>query len=376
VQEFRNRRRRVGAFEIVGSGDTARANKLQIVGNEYQYPTGEELGVPYLDLSRIQTDLFVTNISRVGGESRTRLRELGLALESARTSNLRVPIIMNVPVAKLPDFASLGMKGPSEITLLGNDQYRALQILVRPEEINSIRPRLMELGAEDVGFGDPVKVERGTEKSEVLRVLPFGESQNIEALSPPTYDAEIAEWLSNLELTIADRALNPDEKSRTTKALRLGTEYCVSRFVVEIAELSEAVRRSDDKGVVEEAGQCVYWFLVALRSKGLTLKDVVNTEKYEDVQQVLQELVRSLRESIDSADAQETTGTSSFLSSGVDGAAISIIDQSLRFSTAIRKETRDEAIVQARKSFASLVTLVELAGVTFDAVMEREQSGG
>lgn len=198
VNDWRQKNRRIGAFEIVGSGDTARQNNLQIV-EEFKYPSCESLGLPYLDLNRITTDLYVSNITRMSTKSKDRLREIGLALESARTVNRFVTFQCNVLTSDVPRFADLGMKGPTVCPLVGPREatWSAITISVQEDEQNAMRVELLARGAKDILSGSPLNAEPDAEQSSVIQLLPFTQD-TINMPEAPINDPEMSRELNRL----------------------------------------------------------------------------------------------------------------------------------------------------------------------------------
>lgn len=87
VNEWRNSGKRIGGFDIVGSGKTARILNLQIVDEEIEYPTGEELGVPYMNLRNIRTDLYAVNVEKMNDTTLRTLDSLKQKLQQAMQPN-------------------------------------------------------------------------------------------------------------------------------------------------------------------------------------------------------------------------------------------------------------------------------------------------
>lgn len=384
--------RSVGAFEVVGTGETARANNLQIVGTDlFPYPSGADMGMPYLDLLSIRTDLFFTNASRISKRSRQMLRELGMALESAKESNMRVPVTFNVLSDKAKNFDQFGMKGPSEMRVRGRDPelYKALQIYVESDKVNEMRPVFFELGAEDMAVGEPQRMEIGPNESEVIRVLPFG-SDEAEAADVPDRNAEVAEWILELCATIDDREKNPPVAgSSTVTALQKGLEFCVSRYANEVAELGRALRRGDREEAMSEAGQAVFWLLVSLQARRLPIERVIDKlyrpEKEEDGDPKdaepapidwaaeLEGNIRRMRTAVRTGDLLELNGLGYLLNEGLSNASVAVGDSALELTTAFRKRGDAASEIAAADGLGALICLCELAGIPFDEVMDTER---
>lgn len=172
VNEFRNEDANVAAFEIVGSGDTARKNRLQIVKNELVYPIFNTVNP-----EQVQTDLFLTNKDSLSNFTKESLQELGLALESAMNDGVYASIRFNAPNIALDRFRNFGMKGPTVSPLLSREdegqRWSALEIFVPEDVANSTRLQILRLGGKDVGIERGVRVDMPVDQSEVLKVLPL-----------------------------------------------------------------------------------------------------------------------------------------------------------------------------------------------------------
>ncbi|HRH93306.1 MAG TPA: hypothetical protein PKV72_02110 [Candidatus Peribacteria bacterium] len=387
--------RSIGALEIVGSGETARANRLQIVGNDvFPYPSGADMDMPYLNLLDIRTDLFMTNAGRISQRSRQMLRELGLALESAKETNQYVAFTFNIPADQVSRFADLGMKGPSIMGVATRDgsEWRALQVYAPIARKNAMRAELMRRGAQDLSVGETLQVEVAADKSEVLNVLPFAGDASPEAAEIPDRNGEVADWLMGLRDTIAERAATMNDPlakpSSTIDALKQGLRFCVDRYGVEMAELSRAVRRGDREEIIVEAGQAVYWLMVSLQSRGLRLEEVINDlyrpEKEESEPDVpdlepgiewrseLEGNVRRLRAAVRNGDMLELNGMGYLINEGVNTASVSLVDRATELNTAFRSSSDLTAIQEAADALSGIVCLCEMAGVSFDEVMDKE----
>ncbi len=400
VTEFRDKSPfvKTGALEIVGSGDTARANRLQIVGNDvFPYPSGADMNMPYLDLMNVTTDLYMTNIGRVGSRSREMLQELGLALESARERNSFVTFKFNIPADKAGRFSEFGMKGPtpSQQWERGGIQWVALEISVPTDQENKTQAALMQRGAEDVLMFGPVRGAVAAERSEVLGVLPFlsADQAEPETTEAPDRNREVADWLIGLRGTIAERDAKKDEPqdkpSSTIEALKQGLRFCVDRYGVEMAELSKAVRRGSRDEIIAEAGQAVYWLMVALQSRGIPFERVISEmyrpEKDEPLDEIpdlmtapdwpteLQTNVRRIRDAVKTGDLFELNGMGYLLNEGVNNASVALVDRSTELNTAFRAKGADvRATAEAADALTGLICLCELAGVDFAEVMDKE----
>lgn len=285
VNEWRGRNA-VAAFEIVESGETARKNALRIMEGEISFPAGEKIGLPYLDLLNISTDLYVTRISRMTARERDALRALGLALESARQTNRYASFRFNIPTGCKSEFRDLGMKGPtySPVESRDGNPWSAGEILVPLERKNAMRMELLRRGACDLCSGEPLNVEVSADASEVLSALPFiapetgsGENQGDAAPAAEKLKETFA-FLLPLEQTIAERAVSCDRTSGTWRALEQGTEFCSTKCCEEVLEFLQALSAEGRERVLEEAADLLYRFLVALRSKGVELSAVFDSD--------------------------------------------------------------------------------------------------
>lgn len=364
VNDWRTKEPRVGAFEIVGSGDTARQNDLQIVEN-FAYPTGEMLDLQYLDLNRITTDLYASNINNASKRSRDMLREIGLALESARTVNRFVTFQFNVPNAELAKFADLGMKGPSVSPLLTKDgeQWSAVTISVPENRQNAARAELMARGAKDLLTSSPLNAEPNAEMSNVIRLLPFGSGAESREPMATIDRAEEAGWLVGLSQKLDQRIQSGDQTSSTLKALEKGPDYCAARYVGEAGELSKAIRKETKMNATMEASQCFYWLIVALKSKGYSLDEVASLLADDETP------TDRLKAIIASADAKRLLVGSG----GIGNEAVEYADDAMTFSTVLRKGGKDEALKAAGVSLQKLLSLLKIADIDLSAVMEAER---
>lgn len=368
VNDWRKKEPRVGAFEIVGSGDTARQNDLQIVENVI-YPTGEMLALPYLDLNRITTDMYASNIQRASMRSRDMLREIGLALESARTVNRFVTFQFNVPDVELSKFADLGMKGPSVSSLLTKDgePWSAVTISVPENRQNAARAELMARGAKDLLTSSPLNAEPNAETSTVIRLLPFGTGAKADA-EPTAVDqgkkqTEEASWLVGLSDKLDKRIQDGDQTSTTVKALGKGPDFCAARYVGEAGELSKAIRKETKTDATMEASQCFYWLIVALKSKGYSLDEVASLLTNDETP------TDRLKAVIASADAKRLLVGSG----GIGYEAVDYADDAIAFSTVLRKSGKAEALQAAGVSLQKLLSLLKIADIDLSAVMEAER---
>lgn len=372
LNEWRDEDPNIAALEIVGSGDTARANRLQIVTQEDMvYPEGIAMGLGYFDFNAIATDLCASNLRDLSWQSRGAIRELGLALEAALTSHRYVAFKFNVPRSEAQNFRDLGMKGPTVSPILSRnegEEWCSMEIYVAEPDQNRMRALLMQRGARDLS-NVPVPLAIDATSSEVLRALPFVSGNRVEAVveSNDFNDAEISEWLGGLAAMVDARSADTEGKTGTGKSLAMGAEFCAARYVGEAVELSKAIRMGTRDDIIAEAGQCVYWFLVALRSGGVSFNEVLKRmasagpEADVSVPSLTCLILRELRKN-------------SAVFSGVEGeeSSITYADQATEFSTALRKTKGEAAVAQAAKSFEMLLQLIERE-VTLKEVMEKER---
>jgi len=369
VNEYRTLQPRVGAFEIVGSGDTARQNNLQIVEG-FSYPSGESLGLPYLDLNRITTDFSMSNIASASNRSRDMLREMGLALESARTVNRFVTFQFNARASEANAFSDLGMKGPTISPLLTRDGEKWVSVTISVPEgnQNAMRAKLMSRGAKDLLTSSPLSAEPDPDTSSVIRILPFDDMRagRSDALDDREESRQkTADWLLGLAETVRKRAESGDEQSSTVRALRQGPELCAARYVGEAGELSKAIRTETTKAAIAEAGQCFYWFLVSLQSKGYSFDEVL-ASLLSDQDQASKDTLCAVLSSVER--------TTTFVGSGgINAEAVDFSDDTMTFSTALRKKSKDEALSAAARSLQKLLSLLKIADIDLIAVMEAER---
>lgn len=370
VNEWRTDDANIAALEIVGSGETARANKLQIVDRQtILYPEGTAMGLEYFDFNAIATDLFVSDARNLSLQSRAAIRDLGLALEAALTSHRYVAFKFNVPLDDVKNFRDLGMKGPTISPVLSRDrrEWRSMEVYVPEPEQNRMRATLMERGARDLS-SMVLQVEVDASTSEVLRGLPFFQKEQpvqVDARLEESDDDDVAGWLTSLSSMVDQRATDAEGKSGTGRALNMGVEFCAARYVGETLELSKAVRSGTRDDIVAEAGQCVYWFLVALKSGGMSFEDVVkrmaDVGVDSDVGSYIYAAIRNSRENLSDVYGIEDAESS-----------IAYAEQSTEFSTALRKTKGEAAVAAAAKSFEMLLQLIERE-VTLKEVMEKER---
>ena len=81
--------------------------------------------------------------------------------------------------------------------------------------------------------------------------------------------------LADLEARVAERAEAPPEQSWTAKLLAGGPPRAAKKFGEEAVELVIALAEGERPPIVAEAADVLYHLLVALRSRGVGLDDVM-----------------------------------------------------------------------------------------------------
>ena len=81
--------------------------------------------------------------------------------------------------------------------------------------------------------------------------------------------------LERLDLTIQGKTTESPNKSHTAKLLRKGTEKCAEKFGEEAIELIVACVKKKKKEVIREAADTLYHMCVLLRSKNISIKQVL-----------------------------------------------------------------------------------------------------
>lgn len=95
--------------------------------------------------------------------------------------------------------------------------------------------------------------------------------------------------LAELEATIADRLGKDADTSYTASLLKAGTNRCAKKFGEEATELIIACLSEEDSKVTGEAADVLYHFLVLLRSRDVSLTDVLNELQSRTKQSGLEE---------------------------------------------------------------------------------------
>ena len=81
--------------------------------------------------------------------------------------------------------------------------------------------------------------------------------------------------LERLDLTIQGKTTESPNKSHTAKLLKKGTEKCAEKFGEEAIELIVASVKKKKKEIIGEAADTLYHMLVLLRSKNISIKEVM-----------------------------------------------------------------------------------------------------
>ena len=82
--------------------------------------------------------------------------------------------------------------------------------------------------------------------------------------------------LERLDLTIQRKITESPNKSHTAKLLRKGTEKCAEKFGEEAIELIVASVKKKKKEIIGEAADTLYHMLVLLRSKNISINEVLS----------------------------------------------------------------------------------------------------
>ena len=81
--------------------------------------------------------------------------------------------------------------------------------------------------------------------------------------------------LERLDLTIKGKTTESPNKSHTAKLLKKGTEKCAEKFGEEAIELIVASVKKKKKEIIGEAADTLYHMLVLLRSKNISINEVL-----------------------------------------------------------------------------------------------------
>ena len=82
--------------------------------------------------------------------------------------------------------------------------------------------------------------------------------------------------LERLDLTIQRKTTESPNKSHTAKLLKKGTEKCAEKFGEEAIELIVASAKKKKKEIIGEAADALYHMLVLLRSKNISINEVLS----------------------------------------------------------------------------------------------------
>ena len=82
--------------------------------------------------------------------------------------------------------------------------------------------------------------------------------------------------LERLDLTIQRKTTESPYKSHTAKLLKKGTEKCAEKFGEEAIELIVASVKKKKKEIIGEAADALYHMLVLLRSKNISINEVLS----------------------------------------------------------------------------------------------------
>ena len=82
--------------------------------------------------------------------------------------------------------------------------------------------------------------------------------------------------LERLDLTIQRKTTESPNQSHTAKLLKKGTEQCAEKFGEEAIELIVASVKKKKKEIIGEAADTLYHMLVLLRSKNISINEVLS----------------------------------------------------------------------------------------------------
>ena len=82
--------------------------------------------------------------------------------------------------------------------------------------------------------------------------------------------------LERLDLTIQRKITNPPNNSYTAKLFKKGTEKCAEKFGEEAIELIVACVKKKKSEIVGEAADTLYHMCVLLRSKNISINEVLS----------------------------------------------------------------------------------------------------
>ena len=82
--------------------------------------------------------------------------------------------------------------------------------------------------------------------------------------------------LERLDFTIQRKTTESPNQSHTAKLLKKGTEKCAEKFGEEAIELIVASVKKKKKEIIGEAADALYHMLVLLRSKNISINEVLS----------------------------------------------------------------------------------------------------
>ena len=82
--------------------------------------------------------------------------------------------------------------------------------------------------------------------------------------------------LERLDSTIQKRIMESPNKSHTAKLIKKGTEKCAEKFGEEAIELIVACVKKKKKDILGEAADTLYHMCVLLRSKNISINEVLS----------------------------------------------------------------------------------------------------
>ena len=82
--------------------------------------------------------------------------------------------------------------------------------------------------------------------------------------------------LEKLDTTIQERIKESSKNSHTAKLVKKGTEKCAEKFGEEAIELIVASVKKKKKEIISEAADALYHMCVLLRSKDISIQDVLS----------------------------------------------------------------------------------------------------
>ncbi len=276
IRANENRDKNVAAFEIVESGGSARDNGLMIARN-LPYPSGTDIGISYAERPMaISTNLYGANINWMSHAQRQKVTELGLALESSLRRNTFVSFEFMVSADRADSFNAFGMKGPTVSVVQSNDgqDWRSIKICVPQDDMNAVRLRLINQGAQGIVTTTGLLAEPDPKDSQVLKAMLAPAITLSREESLPVSEAEFLVFLCDF---LGERISSNDPNSATVKAFNKGPEFCAAKCSEEVLELSQSLLDADAKNAIAEAGDVLFRFLIALRSRRTNIRQIAPT---------------------------------------------------------------------------------------------------